>query len=236
LSLWKTLLLVTVVALAFLFARDYFEVVTLLAAVAWSVEYFRTRPTPGEEGSGRSVERLAELLGQKSRPFLTSLRLRVEGVPFNTTAFAVPAGGGELVVHDLACPTFRKTPLCFVVRPTRALVREAQLVENSRIPGIRFEYMLKRVEVPSPLEAACNMPDLFEELQRRADPWAWLGGSTNRGLSVQKVFFNGRVLHSHVVLGEGTTGGELMPFLAAQASFCLTLVELLDKVDFKVSV
>ena len=230
-SLWKTLTLLGVIAAAWLFAPDFFEMVALMGGLVWLTEFFRIRSQSGPGTA--SVELPGELLGIKVRPGLSTVKFRWRGRPVHLAGTIATTALREFNVYDVAMPAFRKTPFCFVMRHVKALVREAELVENSRIPGIRFEYALERVAANTPLEAAANMPDLFAELLSTwegAPPELW----AQRGVALQKLFFNGRVLHAHLVLGEKTLPEDLVSFLEQQVAFHLTLLALLDKVDFKV--
>ncbi len=174
-ALWKTLLLVGVVVLAWFFAHRYFDLVMLIAGILWVTEYFRSRQM-GEGGERPvPVDDLARRLGIPVRTGQRSVKARWNDVLVQLSAVEVTAGTRRLTVYDLASPTFRKAPFCFVIRPRKAVIREADLVENSRIPGIKFEYQLRRVELPPPLEAAANLPDLF--LDMPTGP-ASIGGAT----------------------------------------------------------
>jgi len=232
--LWKTLLLLLVVVMAWFFARRYFEVVVVVTGVMAGLELFRSR----REGAGGprpvTVAPWAELLGLRRWAAPRNLKLRRHGTLVQVYASTVRRGLGEVTVYDVATPTLRKVPFCFVARAPKAAVREAQLVENTRIPGVRFEYALTRAEWPQPLEAASNMADLVGDLAARLGSNPLLIGWRPQGLALQKLFFNGRVLHTHVVTGPRLDRNELWAFIDAQVDFHLTLLDLIDNVDFKV--
>jgi len=233
-SVWKTAALVGLVVLSYFFARSYFEIVALMAGLLWASEYYRTRNEAARLRPAASVAPLAQLLGRRWRPFLRSMKLRWKNVHMNLAAFVVKSGAGEVQVTDVATPAFRKTPFCFVIRAVTSVVREAQLVENSRIPGTRFEYALRRVDVPAPFEAASNMADLFADVMGQTPAEARVERAGVDSIEVQKVFFNGRVLHSHIVVSPLVSRVELARFLDAHTAFHLTLVDIIDKVNFKV--
>jgi len=157
-------------------------------------------------------------------------------VVLNLSAFDVQVGGKPVHVVDLASPTFRKVPFCFLVRSSTSPVKEAQLVENSKIPGIKFEYQLKAVDVAQGLEAAANMADLFESIIVDNPAVEILRIFELQGVSALKVFFNGRVLHTYFVLHDSATPASAARLLDKHSGFHLTLLEILDKVDFKVPV
>ncbi len=227
-ALWKTLLLVGVVVLAWFFAHRYFDLVMLIAGILWVTEYFRSRQM-GEGGERPvPVDDLARRLGIPVRTGQRSVKARWNDVLVQLSAVEVTAGTRRLTVY-----TFRKAPFCFVIRPRKAVIREADLVENSRIPGIKFEYQLRRVELPPPLEAAANLPDLFLDMAENAD-----GARVDRwgdgGAAVQQTFFNGRAVHTHFVV-EGNGGGPSpAALLDAHVAFHLNLLDLVDDVNFKV--
>jgi len=230
-ALWKTLLIVVVIAGAWLFAPDYYQMVALMGGLVWLTEFFRSRNLAGPAAA--SIDSPAKMLGLQVRSGQRGVKFRWHSRPVHLTAAVTAGTVREHVVYELALPAFRKTPFCFVMRHVKAVVREAELVENSRIPGTRFEYALERVDSAPPLEAAANMPDLYRELMvswegPAPDLWA------ERGVQVQKVFFNGRVLHTHILLDTDLDQAELRQFLDQQVAFQLTLLTLVDKVDFKV--
>lgn len=232
--MWKTLVLVVVVVASFVFARDYFELVTLMAAVLWATEHFRTRGERAGKTQKASVAAIADLLGRRRHPFQRSMKLRVRGVAMNVTAFVVTRGSSEVQITDIATPLFRRTPFCFVVRLKRSLIPEAQLVENSKIPGVRFEYALKRMEFDQPFEAASNMPDLMGEVLGKLPPADRLEALLADGLKLQKYFFNGRVLHSYLVAGDELGRVELTEYLGAHVEVHRALRQTVDNVNFKV--
>ena len=233
---WKSLLLVTVVVLSYLFTPRYFPYVTLMGGLAWVSLYFRSRSEADVSGAAAAFAAAADLIGIKRRPLQRSAKFRRGPVLLNLSAFDVRAGARAVHVVDLASPAFRKVPFCFLVRSSRSPVKEAQLVENSRIPGIKFEYQLKRVDVPAGLESAANMEDLFESVIVDNPAVDVLDAFELGGVQTLKLFFNGRVLHTHFILHDSATRESVARLVEKHTGFHLTLLEILDKVDFKVPV
>jgi hypothetical protein len=231
-SLWKTLLLVGIVIAGYFFAHRYFELIAIVTGVLWVTEYFRTRHL--STGDKRAeVTLISSTLGTRHRAGLKSIKLRWNSVQMNVSATERTARGRTVAVYDFATPVFRKTPFCFVLRPRKAFVREEMLVENSRIQGVRFEYALTRAQTAPPLEAASNMVTLFHDIQEAAgglhiDRW------NSKSITVQSSFFNGRVCHTHAVIQDDVTPDELRHLLDAHVAFHLTLLDIIDNVDFNV--
>ncbi len=226
------MLVVGVVILAWFFAHSYFDWIVLVAGALWVTEYFRSR-SQGEGGPRHvSIEPFARTLGVPVRTQQRTLKVRWNGVLLNLAAHEETAGLRTVTLLDIASPSFHKAPFCFVVRPQKATVREADLVENSRIPGIKFEYQLRRAEVHQSLEAAANLPDLFADVMAAsngAELLAWGGGDAH----VQKLFFNGRVVHTSALLAESAPRATLAALLDSHVAFHLNLLDLVDDVDFK---
>jgi len=209
--------------------------VVLVCALVWGMDYLRTRGSTGQVKRRGSVARLGEMLGVETRRNQSSFRFPRAGAIGELSAVLAGSAGEELPLVELALPTFRKVPFCFVVRMKRARLRESELVENSQIPGIRFEYVLRRVDLADSLEAAANLPDLF------ADALAGVGGEEGlrrlggKDIQLQKLYFNGRSLHFLTVMPEEGPGpGELEVFLDDAFAMHSRLVELVDRVEFKV--
>ena len=233
---WKTLILVTLVVASYFLLRSYFEIVAVVAGVVgvsvW-VDHIRRDRT---EEKRVGVEDLAAILGVGRGGPLGSFRVRENGVLIHLSSQEIQTGNKRLRIVDLASPIFRKTPLCFVVRPSNARLRESQLVENTRIPGTKFEYVLERIDLDKPWEGATNMVDLFDDIH---DLWASeLGGALPRAPAtpVQAYFFNGRVCHTYALIEGVPVREALERLLRFHASFHLTVVEITDKVNFKLPV
>lgn len=226
------MLVAGVVVLAWFFAHSYFDWVVLVAGALWVTEYFRSR-SQGEGGQRPvPVEPFARILGLPARAQQRTIKVRWNGVWLHLSARAETVGLRTVTLFDIASPSFHKAPFCFVLRPRKAAVREADLVENSRIPGIKFEYQLRRAEVPEALEAAANLPDLFGDVMAAGDVaggLAWGGAEAQ----VQKVYFNGRVVHTCALTAEDAPREQLVALLDSHVAFHLNLLDLMDDVDFK---
>jgi hypothetical protein len=232
---WKSLLLVAIVTAAYFFARPYFPYIALAAGVAWLAQYFR--PKPIKESSDLFVAgRLADLLGLPRHPFQKAWKFRRDNVTLHLAVSGEPTPDGEVVLIDVASPLFVDTPFCFVIRSRSARIKEAGLVENSRIPGVQFEYQLSRLPSPDGLEGASNMPDLFREVSAGDAAFSPLALFGAPGLDVEKVFFNGRVLHTLFVLGPSADRYRCQQLLHVHTGFHLTLKDILANVSFKVPV
>lgn len=233
---WKSLVIVVLVSLSYIFTRRYFPYIAIFGALLWISQYLRSRGESDQAGAAAAFAAAADLLGLKLRPFQRSIKFRRGPVVLNLSAFEIPAGAKPVHVVDLASPTFRKVPFCFLVRSSSSPVKEAQLVENSRIPGIKFEYQLKPVDVPAGLESAANMEDLFESIIVDNPAVDILEAFDMGGGETLSVFFNGRVLHTHFILHDSATHDHAARLLDKHTGFHLTLLEILDNVDFKVPV
>lgn len=166
-ALWKTLLLVAVMAVSFFVARRYFDLVAIVAGLLWVAEYFRSRAERRGRRRKVSVGHFAVLLGLPARSQITSFKFRWSETLVRLSGVVEDDVTPVTKMITASSPLLKKVPFCFVARRTDLKVREAQLVENSRIPDIAFEYVLRRVDLPGPWEAASNMPELFEEAVRQ---------------------------------------------------------------------
>lgn len=223
----------SVVVLAWFFAHRYFDLIALVAGALWVTEFFRSRSHGEGQRRAVAIEPLARALGIPVRASQRTVKVRWNGVLVHLAAHEETVGIRTITVYDIASPSFRKTPFCFVARPKKATLREADLVENSRIPGIKFEYQLRRSEVPEPLEAASNLPDLFADVMAAANGFAFPEWGAPAA-QVQKVFFNGRVLHTHAIADEKAPQEQLAALLDGHIAFHLNLLDLVDDVNFKV--
>jgi hypothetical protein len=234
-ALWKIGLLVAVLIAGWFYLPRHFDMVVLICALVWGVDYLRGRGSRTEWRRRGSVGHLGALVGVETRRNQASFRFPRGAALGEFSAHSVEVGGRVLDLVELSLPTFRKVPFCFVVRDTTAQLRESDLVENSVIPGIRFEYVLRPVELGGKLEAAANLPDLFNDMVAALggeDRLRKLGG---RDIRVQKVFFNGRTLHFLTVMPEaGPEPGGFEVFLDDAFNIHARLLELVDGVEFKV--
>ncbi len=230
---WKTTLVVAVVILAWFFAHQYFDWIAFIAGGLWVTEFFRSRAQGEGQQRAVSIEPLARALGIPVRANQRSVKFRWNGVVTHLSAHEETVGVRTVTLYDLASPAFRKAPFCFVVRPRKARVREADLVENSRIPGIKFEYQLRRSELPEPLEAAANLPDLFADVMK-ASNGSEIASWGAPAAQAQKVFFNGRVVHTVALADDTAPQEQLAALLDSHVAFHLNMLDLMDDVDFKV--
>jgi len=234
-ALWKIGLLLGVLTAGWFLLPRHFDMVVLVCALVWGVDYLRVRAGRPDVRRRGSVSRLGEMLGIETRRNQASFRFPRAGAIGQFAALTVESGGREVDLVELSLPTFRKVPFCFVVRYRGSKLRESDLVENSLIPGTRFEYVLRRVDTGEPLEAAANLPDLLADALAEgegADRLRRIGGD---GIRLQKAFFNGRSLHFLTVMpDEGPGPGELELFLDDAFALHAWLVELVDRVEFRV--
>jgi hypothetical protein len=230
---WKTTLVAAVVILAWFFAHHYFDWIAFIAGGLWVTEFFRSRAQGEGQRRAVSIEPLASALGIPVRANQRTVKFRWNGVVIHLSAHDETIGVRTVTIYDIASPAFRKAPFCFVVRPRKAKVREADLVENSRIPGIKFEYQLRRSELPEPLEAAANLPDLFADVMAAGNGHEIVKWG-EPAAQVQKVFFNGRVVHTVALADETAPREQLAPLLDSHVAFHLNMLDLMDDVDFKV--
>ncbi len=234
-ALWKIGLLVAVLTAGWFLLPRHFDMVVLVCALVWGVDYLRGRSSLLETRRRGSVTRLGELLGVETRRGQASFRFPRAGAIGEFSSHTVESGGRLVDLVELSLPTFRKVPFCFVVRFKDAQIRESELVENSMIPGIRFEYILRRVELGEPLEAAANLPDLMVDVVRELGGEGQLRRLSGRQIRVQKVYYNGRSLHFQTLMPqEGPGPGELETFLEDAFGMHARLVELVDGVEFRV--
>lgn len=227
----RTLFLVAIVAASWWYDQKVFPLVAFLAAAAWLTPFIRGKETDSDADTGL-VKRAAEWLGYGSRAFLRSFRmlwrdmwLHVRSVRLGPEHHKV-----ELLVLSTAFST--QVPFCFVVRTREQVVREATLVENSRIPGTPFEYELARLDVGTVLEAASNLTDLMTEVlgQTLKDD---LERASKRAISLQQVHFNGTHLVSQLYVAREATALDMTLAADLHVRFHLTLEALLENVSFK---
>jgi hypothetical protein len=200
---WKWFLVSLVLAIFWIAEPSLFPVFLVATAVFVIAEHIRRRraaPPP------RPVA--AEAAG-----LLKGARRNRQG------GWNVPMAGGHVRVGQgqlpeqvskeetfltLSVPLGRRTPFGFAIRPDRPPVRWVHLVENTPIPGARFEYQLKPVAVGGGLEAASNHPALLEDwlhgetLQtlRSLGEASFLASGEAPSLALQGVHFDGRRLVS----------------------------------------
>jgi hypothetical protein len=165
---WKWFLVILVLSIFWVAEPDLFPVFLVATVVFVIAEHVRRRRTP------RTVRPVA---AEAARLLHGARRNRQGG-------WSVPMAGGHVRVGQaelpeqisgeetfltLAVPLRRRIPFCFALRPAKAPVRWVHLVENTPIPGARFEYRLRPVAVGDAFEAASNHPALLED---------WLHGET----------------------------------------------------------
>lgn len=232
-NFWKGMLLLGTLGFFYLFAPEYFAVAVAAGVVIAVTAWFRTRDQVAGADAIETFDQICRLAGLRRHPFQKRVKFRRSSSVFNMSAFTVTHKSRPLDVGDLSSLTFRQVPLAFVVRSANATVKEAQLVENSRIAGVRFEYRLRPVELGGALEAASNMPDLLVNIfKAAAGPAVELFQLS--GLRVQKIFFNGRVLHTHFVVTPEAWEGDMKRLMGLHEEFHLTLLGILNNVNFNV--
>ena len=139
---------------------------------------------------------------------------------------------GEEIFLTLSVPLGGRIPFCFAIRPSSPPVRWVHLVENTPIPGARFEFQLSPVPMGGDLEAASNHPALLGD---------WLHGETLQTIrslgeaevpALQGLHFDGRRLVSLWAWRDPPPGAVLR--LAAMRTLLLAgeLDNLLEDVQF----
>ncbi|GEM_PF-6203140 len=229
---FRTLLLLAIMAAAWLYDRQVFPVVAFLAGAAWLTPYIRGR-SGQEKALPQVVAKAARWMGYgTSRSHLTSFRViwRDVWVHVRGGFFGPETHSVELLSLSTAMPA--QVPFCFVIRSSQQVVREADLVENSRIPRTSFEYELKRVDLGSGMEAAGNLPDLLTEIVD-AELRRELRDGCRRAVSLQQVQFNGSLLTMQFYLSGEATAVDLSLAADLVVRFHLTLEALLANVTFK---
>ncbi|MFH1530412.1 MAG: hypothetical protein ABIK09_06715 [Pseudomonadota bacterium] len=228
---WKWFLVLLVLAIFWVAEPSLFPVFLVVSAVFVIVEHIRRR---------RHREPTRPVAVEAAR-LLKGTRRDRQGawvVPMAGGHVHVGQGGllgqvaGEEIFLTLSAPVGRRVPFCFAIRPTKPPVRWVHLVENTPIPGVRFEFQLRSIPVGSDLEAASNHPALLGD---------WLQGDTLRTLRVlgeagtpalQGLHFDGRRLVSLWVWRDPPP--EAILRLAAMRTLLLAgeLDTLLDDVQF----
>jgi len=165
---WKWFLVFLVLAIFWVAEPSLFPVFLVASAVFIIAEHVRKR---------RAAPAQRPVAAEAARLLKGARRNRQGG-------WNVPMAGGHVRVGQGMLPeqvskeeTFltlsahlpRRNPFCFAIRPAQPPVRWVHLVENTPIPGARFEYRLQPVTVGGGREAASNHPALLED---------WLHGET----------------------------------------------------------
>jgi len=227
----KLILVVAAVVLSYQFLPRAFPLVVILAGIVWlsssriaaAVQSTRTRGTSQ-----------AHLFGRRLRlpvaPHHRAFRFQREGERLScATVHEGEAPGVELL--DLWTHGWSPVPFCFVVRFGDALVDADTLVENTAIPGVRFEYRLARIETVSGVQAASNHPDLAAQwipvMQALADAIA--------PIRISRIFYNGRALHVRFVPVADASPASAEALVSGLVDLSLTIQDVLDKVTFKAS-
>lgn len=228
---FRTLVLVGILGVAWWYDQKVFPLVAFLAAAAWLTPFVRGRRDVQPSDSGL-VRRAAEWMGYGQRAFLKSFRTMWRDVWVYVRSGRVGPEHHRIELLNLSTAFEREVPFCFVVRSREQVVKEAHLVENSRIPRTSFEYELKSVDVGSVLEGAANLPDLLVEALEgalRTD----LEKASSRPISLQQVHFNGSQLATQLFVAKEATALDLTFVADLHVRFHLTLEALLANVSFK---
>lgn len=229
---WQTIVLLAAIAASYLWAEGIFPFVAIAGGLLW----FSTRHRTAEERRSSTEPTLAHeyasLLGIQIPQQHRGFRIRGGSVPLSVQVVAEGISDSGPLVLDLGAPGMRQVPFCFILRSLEAPHRFEDLVENSRIPGVKFEYELSRLTLPSPLEGASNQSDLMDPILDSVVRWSRCCSRTN-GLRLQSVFFNGKVLHTRFDLDGQATPLEARQLLETHRQFLDDLWHLLDQVQFK---
>ena len=165
---WKWFLVIVVLSIFWVAERSLFPIFLVATAIFVVVEHVRRR---------RAVVPQRPVAAEAARLLRGARRNRQGGWNVPMAGGHVRVGQGTLpgqVAGDepfltLSVPLGRRVPFCFAIRPAAAPLRWVHLVENTPIPGARFEFRLKPVAVGGGLEAASNHSALLED---------WLHGET----------------------------------------------------------
>jgi len=228
---WKWFLVSFVLGVFWFLERSLFPVFLVASVVFVVAEHVRRRRTAAPP---RAVAaQAAGLLKGAQRNRRGGWNVPMAGGLVRIGQAELPgqvAGGGPFLT--LSVPLGSGVPFCFAVRPAEAPVQWVHLVENTPIPGARFEYRLRPVSMAGSLEAASNHPKLLGD---------WLHGETLgtvRALgeagdpALQGLHFDGRRLVSLWVWREPPPEACLR--LAAMRTLLLAgeLDTLLEEVQF----
>lgn len=192
---WKWFLIFLVLAIFWVAEPSLFPVFLVASAVFVIADHVRRR---------RTVVPTRPVAAEAARLLSGARRNRQGGWNVPMAGGHVRVGQGELPEQvsgeetflTLSVPLGRRAPFCFAVRPEKPPVKWVHLVENTPIPGARFEYRLQPVAVDGAFEAASNHPALLED---------WLQGETlgtvrslgdTEAPALQGLHFDGRRLVS----------------------------------------
>ncbi len=227
----RTLVLVLVVTAAWWYDQKVFPLVAFLAVAAWLTPFVRNRKDDEHPDTGL-VKRAAEWMGYGSREFLRSFRMVWRDVWMHVRSIRVGPEHSQVELLVLTTSLPEEVPFCFMLRTREQVVKEATLVENSRIPRTPFEYELSCVDAGVNLEAAANLPDLLGEA---LDPGlrSDLEKASKRPISLQQLHFNGSHLVSQLYVTRDATALDLSLVADLHVRFHLTLEALVANVSFK---
>ena len=230
-SAWKWFLVLLVLAILWVAEPSLFPVFFVASLVFIIADHIRRRRTPAPQ---------ATVAAEAARLLNGARRNRQGGwnVPMAGSHVRIGQGGlpgqvaGDEIFLTISVPLGRKIPFCFAIRPPTPPVRWVHLVENTPIPGARFEFQLSPVPVAGALEAASNHPALLGD---------WLHGEVlgtirslveTEALALQGLHFDGRRLVTLWVWRGQTPGAVLR--LAAMRTLLLSgeLDQLTEGVQF----
>ena len=192
---WKWFLVIMVLSLFWFLERSLFPVFLVASVIFIIAEHVRGR---------RAAAPIRAVAAEAAQRLKGARRNRQGG-------WSVPMAGGHVRVGQgalsgqvrgdepfltLSVPLNRRVPFAFAIRPEDPPVRWVHLVENTPIPGARFEYQLRPVPLDGGMEAAANHPELLGD---------WLQGETLEtlralggagALALQGLHFDGHRLQS----------------------------------------
>lgn len=224
-KMWKGLALLAALVLVYLFVPRFLPWAIVLAGLVWITTSRVAASTPVRSREEiTQAHRFATALGMDYARWTRGFRFMREG--WRLRVATVPEGSDGLELLDLTIGGWPVVPLCFLVRGANPPLREENLVENSRIPGTRFEYELRPFDAAAPLEGASNLPDLMGHLRDE------LGELARHSTGLQRLFFNGRVLHLQFRM-EGLEASVVPGMVDAWLEVALGLEDVLDRVNFR---
>ena len=192
---WKWFLVFLVLAVFWVAEPSLFPIFLVASAVFITGEHIRRHRT--REPPRPVAAEAAQLLHGARRNRQGGWNVPVAGAHVRIGQGTLP---GQVAADEpfltLSVPLRRRVPFGFAIRPAAPPVRWVHLVENTPIPGARFEYQLRPVPLDGGMEAAANHPELLGD---------WLQGETLEtlralggagALALQGLHFDGHRLQS----------------------------------------
>ncbi len=227
----KLILVAAAVVLSYLFLDRVFPLVVILAGIVWlSSSRIASAVQSNRRGGPSLASGFARLLRLPVAPHHRGFRFQRDGERLAcATVLNGESPGIELL--DLWTDGGRSVPLCFVLRYGEPTAYEETLVENTVIPGVRFEYRLVRMATAAGVQAASNLPDLaaqwIPQMQALADAVA--------PIRLSRIFYDGQTLHVQFLPVTDTPAASAEALVGRLVDMSLTLQGVLDKVTFKAS-